>query len=135
MLLSRLNGAVAPKANLPIQAEVSGDRHPATLTTRSLRLGVEIAKSANVQYETELREIISALLTAYSPSARQTLSARYRLSRLLFQRGDATEARTMIIETISHFDQHTDPSHRLLRSAKALLDMIDGRVTEQKLIA
>jgi hypothetical protein len=40
LLLSRLNGAVAPKANLPIQAEVSGDRHPGTLTTRSLRASV-----------------------------------------------------------------------------------------------
>jgi hypothetical protein len=35
-----LNGVVAPKANLPIQAEVSGDRHPGTLTTRFLRASV-----------------------------------------------------------------------------------------------
>ncbi len=41
--LGRYGEALAEiDAMLPIRTEVSGDRHPGTLTTRSLRIGVEL---------------------------------------------------------------------------------------------
>jgi hypothetical protein len=63
-----------------------------------------------------------------------TLFARYRLSRLLLQSGHADEARAEILDTIAQFDLMTDPTHGLLRSAKALLSAIEGHPTSDTLI-
>ena len=99
-----------------------------------MRIGIEIAAKRNVDVEGELREVIAILSTARGTSANATLIARYRLSRILFQRGHAAEARAEIVDTIAHFDPATDPVHAPLRSAKALLDMIEGRPNTEKLI-
>ena len=62
------------------------------------------------------------------------LFARYRLSRFLLQSGHADQARAEIIDTIADFDPKTDPSHTLLRSAKALHDAIEGHSISETLI-
>jgi tetratricopeptide (TPR) repeat protein len=118
----------------PVEAEVKGARHPHTLITRSLRIGIEIAGQGNVDRATELRGIIEGLRATTGTMSRQTLRARYRLARLLFQQGKLAEARTEIADTIQQFDPATDPGDTLLRSARALLDMIDGRPSEIRLL-
>ena len=118
----------------PIFAEVQGERHPDTLTTRSLRIGIEIAGQQNIDREAELRQIISDLAKATGTTARNTLSARYRLARLLFQQGQSAAAHTEIVGVVASFDPATTPGHDLLRSATLLRDMIEGHPVTGTLI-
>ncbi len=101
---------------------------------RSSRAGIEIAAKHSIDRSAKLVEIITKLATATSPADTNTLLSRYRLARCYFQRGEIDKARTEITDTIAHFDPQTAPGHRVLRAAKALLDMIDGRPTAEKLI-
>jgi tetratricopeptide (TPR) repeat protein len=105
-----------------------------TVFTCLARIGIEIAAEADIDRAGELREIIRTLTVARGSSYLGTLFARYRLSRHLVQSGHAEQARTEITETISQFDPMTDPGHSLLRSAKALLDVIEGHSGTQTLI-
>jgi hypothetical protein len=92
--LGRYGEALAEiDAHAPIRVEVQGERHPATLTTRSLRIGVEIAEGRNIDRASELGQIVTALAEATGAHSRQTLSARYRLSRLLLLLGDRVPTR------------------------------------------
>ena len=104
------------------------------VSTRSAKIGIEIAARRNVDRADELREIIGTLTAATGPSTKRTLVARYRFSRLLFQRGRIEEAQAEIVDTIAQFDQMTDPGDCLLRSAKGLLDAIEERPTSATLI-
>jgi tetratricopeptide (TPR) repeat protein len=115
------------------RAETLGASHIATVLTRSTCMGIEIAAMCDVD-PSELREVIRILTAATGPRSRWSLLARYRLSRLLLQRGDAEQARTEIVDTIAQFDPMTDPGHSLLRSATALLDAIEGHPTKSALI-
>ena len=98
------------------------------------RIGIEIAAQVDVDRASELREIIRTLSTAREASYLGTLFARYRLSRHLLQSGHAEQARTEITDAITHFDPKTDPAHCLLRSARALLDAIEGHPISETLI-
>jgi tetratricopeptide (TPR) repeat protein len=101
--------------------------------TRSVQIGIEIAAECNVDHADELRKIIDALTATRGASHQSTLRARYRLTRLLFQRRRVDEARAEIVDTIGHFDQMTDPGHSLLRSAEGLLEAIEGCPTSAAL--
>ena len=118
----------------PIHVEMLGERHPDTLTMRSLRIGIEIAGQQNIDREAELRQIIRDLAKATGTTARNTLSARYRLARLLFQQGQSAAAHAEIVGVVASFDQATDPGHDLLRSATLLRDMIEGHPVTGTLI-
>lgn len=111
----------------PVELELHGKWHPSTLATRSLRIGIEIAEIRNIDHAIELRGIISDLRSVIGEVSRNTLLARYRLARLLFQQGRSNEAHVEISDVITRFDPATAPGHILLRSAKALRDMIEGR--------
>ena len=117
-----------------IQEETLGLSDIQTVSTRSARIGIEIAAKRNVDHADELREIIDTLTAATGPSHERVLFAHYRLSRLLFQSGHVDEARAEIVDMIAQFDPITDPGHSLLRSAKALLDAIEGRSISETLI-
>ena len=137
--LGRYGDALAEiDAFSPIQVEVQGARHPAALRTNSLKFGIEIVSQSNVNCEENLRDIINALVAATGHSAKETLRARYRLSRRLFQRrrakGMREKARLEIIDTIGHFDPLTDQNDSLLRAAHALLALIEGHSTDEVLI-
>jgi tetratricopeptide (TPR) repeat protein len=116
------------------QVETLGASHVQTVTTLSARIGIGIAARRDADPTSELREIINILAVATGPSSIGPLSARYRLSRFLFQRGHADQAREEIVDTIARFDPMTDPAHSLLRSAKALLGAIEGHSTSETLI-
>jgi tetratricopeptide (TPR) repeat protein len=133
--LGRYGEALAEiEAFAPILADVKGARHPDALITRSLRIGVEIAARQNIDHDADLREIIDELGRARGRTSRPTLSARYRLSRLLLQQGQSDAARAEVIWVIADFDPATYPAHDLLRSAKALLEMIEERTTADTLV-
>ena len=133
--LGRYGEALAEiDAFAPVHAEVIGECHPHALATRSLRIGIEIAEKRNVDRVAELRDIIASLDAVTGATSRLTLWARYRLARLLFQQGHLAEARTEVTAAIQSFDPATDPGDILLRSTRALLDMIDGKPTEAGLI-
>jgi tetratricopeptide (TPR) repeat protein len=117
-----------------IQTETLGALRSTTAAIHSARMGIEIAAKRCVDAACELRKIIGLLTTSTGPGAVGTLFARYRLSRFLFQSGDADQARAEIVETIAQFDPMTDPGHSLLRSAKALLSAIEGHPTSDTLI-
>ena len=121
-------------AILPIQTETLGPSHLQTILSRSARIGIEIAARRNVDRIDELRTIVAALIVIAGPHSERTLLARYRLARLVLQQGRAAEARAEIADQIAQFDPMTDPGHRLLRSVKALRDMIDEHPTEETLI-
>jgi eukaryotic-like serine/threonine-protein kinase len=105
-----------------------------TVSTRSAQIGIEIAAHRNVvDHIQELRGIIDTLTAARGPNHQNTLIARYRLSRHLFQHGQVYEARAEIVDTIGHFDRMTDPSHLLLSSAIRLLDATEGHPISEKL--
>jgi tetratricopeptide (TPR) repeat protein len=118
----------------PIQVETLGAAHVETVLTNSARMGIEIAANRDVRPASELRETIRILTMAAGATWMGTLFARYRLSRLLLQGGDAEQARAEILDTIAHFDPMTDPGHSLLRSAKALLSAIEGHPASDTLI-
>ena len=134
--LGRYGEALAEiDAFAPVEAEVKGERHPGTLGTRSWRIGVEIAARHNGDWISELQGIIRDLTRTTSATSRATLAARYRLARLLHQRGRSDEARAEAVDLIASFDRATAPTHVLLCSARVLLDMIEGRPVEAILIA
>jgi hypothetical protein len=133
--LARWDEAVSEIESLyPIQVETLGASHIETVLTRSARIGIDIAARRDADLTSKLREVISVLTVATGPKSKGTLFARYRLSRLLLQRGHADQARAEIVDTIAHFDPITDPGDSLLRSARALLDAIDGHPTTEALI-
>jgi tetratricopeptide (TPR) repeat protein len=119
---------------LPIQTETLGPSHLQTVLSRSARIGIEGGARRNVDRTDEMRGIVAALMAIMSPHAESTLLARYRLGRLLLHQGRTAEARAEVSGLIGQFDPMTDPGHRLLRSARALCDMIDERPTEETLI-
>jgi tetratricopeptide (TPR) repeat protein len=132
--LERWNEALkAIESVYAIEQETLGLSHMQTVSTRSAQIGIEIAVKRNGDQADELREIIGTLSPVTGPGNSWTLFARYRLSRLLFQRGRMDEAQAEIVDTIAQFDQMTDPGHCLLRSATGLLDAIEGRPTSEKL--
>jgi hypothetical protein len=108
-----------------------------SLVIRSLRIGIEIATHRNGDHEDELRDIANAMTAATSQSSQRTLWTRYRLGRLLFQRGRTKRSRAAvrkeIIDVIAHFDLLTSTSHTLLRSTNVLLALIDGHSVDENL--
>lgn len=111
-----------------------GPSHYRTLAYRSLLAGLEVAINSNVDHIAELRQLVEDLTRVTSSSGGQVLRARYRLARLMFQQGRADEARVEITATIASFDPLTSPDHEVLRSARALLEMIDGHQPSHPLI-
>jgi tetratricopeptide (TPR) repeat protein len=115
--------------------EESGAPETEKALTRLAKVEIEIAARWDVaHHDSELREIIRLLTLARGSSFTRTLAARYWLSQHLLQSGHTREARTEITNTINQFDQMTDPGHRLLRSAKALLDVIEGHSINETLV-
>ena len=133
--LGRYGDALAElDAFAPIYAEVQGARHPHTLITRSLRIGIEIAAKRNIDRVVELNELISELGRATGKASERTLFARYRLARLLLQQGHTEVACAEVTRVIEDFDRATAHEHVLLRSAKVLLDMTEGRPAASTLV-
>jgi tetratricopeptide (TPR) repeat protein len=111
-----------------------GPHHPYELIIRSARIGVDIESGLDVDHTSDLRIIIEGLTTEIGATAQETLLAHYRLARMLFSSGQIDDARVEIMDTINQFNQKTSLNHEVLRSARALLDIIDGKPTDVSLI-
>jgi tetratricopeptide (TPR) repeat protein len=113
----------------PVQEAALGARHPNVLTTRSLRLGIDIAAGKDVDHSDELRSLVEVLSS--ESNATYVLRARYRLARALLRCGARIEASREVEAVIASFHSATSPTHRLLRSCRALQRQIVGEeVTE-----